>query len=548
MGLGTAGPARGVIVALLVLAFWIGTPITLHGTTRPDPTGPLPGVQRWPAPVVTTDPISTPILQRWSGLPMRLPAHEPALEFVVEQQIIDAYGLDVVEETAERWSAVTGSALRLTIDGVVDEQVAVNTIDGVNRVFLMDRGCHDGRVGQAFVHAGTIDRRFHREAAYITEVDIGLCPGLEQDAARRVLLHEFGHAAGFGHLCDPDDRHGCWTPEMGEGNRCRVMYVAAASCQSWERIDDEAVVRHYPVLPRITGPDPVATASHVSFAIAVQDWDAPVVVVVDPGAGERLRWSAVAAAGALRAPLLLAPSDPAGCVEGALVDELSRVAEHGAEVLLAGPRAARCAADIDRLNLRSRALISAPDILQLMDERLGRLDGVVVAGAEVDGTVPNGAVAAAAAGRAGVPLVFAGRHLDNAAQRWLEERPHIRRALVVGDHEILRYPVVGALRHDHGLEVQRIAAASIGAASTEVMAVEGWSGRRSLVASGPGDDALIAAGAAGRTGADLLVTGAGALPAGTRGTVAGRLSEGFVVGADLESAQHTALARWLDDR
>lgn len=519
----------------------------VYGSSRPDPLPRPADASRWPAPQQVTDHASTPMVHHAAEVPIRLAGGRPVLEFHVEQEVVDRYGLDVVEEAAAHWSAIPGSRLVVQVADVIDDGVDRNVYDGVNRVFVNRRACERPRLGGAFTRVGDVDERFGSRVGHVVEVNIGLCPHLPPEQATALLVHEIGHGLGFGHLCDPGDPHGCWVEEMGEtSHRCRPMYAAITACQTWEEEDEHAVVRQYPRVPSVRGGTLAESAARLTHTLVPGTWQHETVVVVDARAADPLRWSAAALAGALRAPMLVAPGDPLGCVDGDFARELGRLASFGADVLLVGEAAIRCGPQIERWQISGHPV---RDIEQLERAAIARLgsDHLVVVGTDAAGNVPFGAAAATAAGYLGAPLIVAphGTLADPALARLAAERPE--EALVVGDrHRAPAGRAAAQLRTTIGSEVAHLVAEDPVAASLEViLRTSALEAGRALFSATDSDDALLAAAHAPLWGAAPVPVD-GDVDAAVRRLISTRVREGFVVGDGIPDDVAVRISRAVD--
>jgi hypothetical protein len=538
---------RVLSILLLTVLVWAATPFAnLYSTPRPEPVESLPGVDRWPPPPGLVDDISVPMVHRGSGLPIRLPGSPPTLDFHVEQEVIDIYGLEPIEAAVERWSGVRGSTLRVRLAGVVDDGVERNSFDGVNRIFVNRRSCVSPELAKVHVSAREIDARFETEVIYLNEVNIGLCPSLRGEIVEQVIAHEIGHAVGFGHLCDVADRHECALPAEEESMRCRVMYSAATSCQAWEERDDRAVVRLYPLAPRIAGDDAAETAARTAHVLRPAAWKEDTVVVLDLEVDETLRWSATAAAGALRAPLLVAPQHVNGCASGEFARELSRIADFGAEVLLVGAAAKRCAPEMERWELDTTVITWAEELTDRVIAGLRSPKEAVIVGVDADGAVPFGVIGAALAGQAGSPLLFARDGvLDWHATQVIEEHG-LTGAVLIGSRTSVPVSVAADLRR-HGIIADRVLASTVGAASLQLADHRAFARAETvLIASARADDALVAVAHAPVVGAFPLLVDAEGITPGTGLLLSERLNAGYVIGRALAEPIAHQFNVWMD--
>lgn len=537
------------LAGVLTVVLWAGTPtVNLYGTSRPEPIEPAVGAARWPAPQPVVDGVSTPEIHRTSGLPLRIPGERPVLEFRIEREVLERFGSAPFEDAAAAWSTVRGSRLTVRIGEVVDEGVDRNVYDGMNRIFINRRSCVAPTLARAHIDDGVVDDRFGIAVSHVREVNIGICPGMRRDLVGAVVLHEMGHAIGLGHLCDPDDLHDCWQPRMGpEGHRCRVMYVAATACQAWDGRDEEAVIRHYPIAPRVAGPDAVRTSARFAHTVIERSWGHGTVVLLDPEVDDELRWTAAATAGALRAPLLHAPDGVTGCATGEFASELTRVADHGAEVILVGRAAVRCGPQIERWELVGTVVRGVAELAATGIERTATPRGVVVAAVDRDGRVPLGGAAAALAGELRWPLLLApGGALTPEDVERVRGLPRVRRAVTLGGGDLPVGRAVAQLRWHHGIEVEALIAASAAAASVRIAQHEAFADHGDVLVTRAGGPAeTVVAAYAPLTGSLPVVVDERVDP-GTGRLLADRAGGGYIVGADLTTTEEVMVNRWVD--
>jgi hypothetical protein len=547
----SAWAVRSLSVVLITLVMWGGIPLgDLYGTSRPEPVDPVDGAARWPAPPAIADHVSAPMMHRRTGLPVRLAGPAPRLDLHVEQSVVDRYGIEPVEAAVERWSSVRGARLDVRLVGIVDDGVERNVFDGVNRIFMNMRTCVRPELAKVHVDARVVDDRFDQQVVHLHEANIGLCPNLRPELVEAVIAHEIGHAVGFGHLCDADDRHVCMRPSEDESKRCRVMYSAATTCQTWDERDEIAVRRLYPLAPRIAGADLVRTAARTAHVLVPDVWREQTVVVVDADVDEPIRWAAAAAAGAPRAPVLVAPPDGSGCVSGEFARELGRIAAFGGEVLLVGPAAMRCAPEMERWQLDTTIVWGgAPGLARIVLERVRSPGDVVIAHLTPGGEVPAGAVAAALAGQTRAPLLFAVSGV--LGTEVLEVLGEIERpgVVLVGDHDLLPARIDAYLRGRYGVTPQRVLATSDAAGSLRLAEHVAYrDADRALVASSRADDALLAVAYAPLVGAAPLLIDSERIVPGTGRLLGERLNGGFVVGSGLPARFADQINVWMDGR
>jgi hypothetical protein len=219
-------PAAGAVALVVTLALGhlaVLTPTPLAGEPRPQLES-LPVEERWvpPLPVTNEDFATFPVtgprgeLGLWTLISDRVP-----VRFQAEQEVVDRFGLDELEEAVEVFNDVPGTRFGATVAGVVDDRVQERRRDGVNRIFLDRATCGDRYLARAHLWSQPIQVQDGRAVRYVNEVDIGLCDRLSEDRLPDVVRHELAHIAGLDHLCDPDED--CHRPGMGDDNACRIM-------------------------------------------------------------------------------------------------------------------------------------------------------------------------------------------------------------------------------------------------------------------------------------------------------------------------------------
>jgi hypothetical protein len=329
------------MVAFVHLVSTGASPIA-DGPRDPLPLTTVP--DRWTPPLPTTDgrfatfPLVGP--QNQPGLWL-LPSSKVPLSFVVEQEVLDRFGEDVVREAVESWNGTPGSRFGATIGRIVDVGVEERRRDGVHRIFVDRRSCGGRYLARAHLWPGELVVRDGRAARYIAEVDLGLCDRLRPEQVAGVIRHELGHIAGLDHLCDEGEE--CHRPGMAADNTCRVMSPRAHPCQEPTQGDRDGLVHLHPRLPRVAGGDARTTSASASLATHPTRRASLQAVITPYDADPDLRVSGATLAGHLGAPHLLVDDR---CTTGPAGRALDRVVAIAGTVHAVGPVAEACLATL----------------------------------------------------------------------------------------------------------------------------------------------------------------------------------------------------------
>lgn len=511
MDLGTRGGRRAA-ATLLTAALTVG--LTLATVPSPLVSGPRPAVSTHVPVGDRTSPPRPHVDVRFVTHPYRSATGVPGvwkvteralpLEFTVQQDVVERYGLEPVQQGLTSWNATRGSDFAIRVVAVSDEEMDHRRRDGVNRVFLDRRTCGDRFLARAHLFTADSEVRGDTAVSWVEEVDIGICERLTAERIPWVLRHEVGHIIGLGHLCDYGSD--CWLPEMSPDNHCRVMSPASYLCQELTAADRDGLVYMHPKVPRVAGTDTTGTAAAASYLEFPAVRSAPRVVATDVGASPDLQAAAAVLAAALGAPHLVVDD---ACTDGPDGHELNRVAAEDATVVLVGDVSDRCAQNLEGgWLLRVERL---PDIFRV-NERLvdavGQPDTVVVVPRhdEADTGVPASVLAAPVASALRAPLVVTDRdQLSEDAADELGHYPEVTVAIALGSPITLRTAVTDALL-ERGIRVRRIAATNrltLAAKIAEMRDVFGYAPIRAVITAErePGDHAAVATLAAQRRAA-----------------------------------------------
>jgi hypothetical protein len=329
------------IVALVHLLTAGASPIA-DGPRDPLPATTVP--DRWTPPLPTTD-------ERFATFPLVGPQNQPGLwvlpsskvplSFVVEQEVLDRFGEDVVRSAIESWNDTPGSRFGATIGRVVDVGIEERRRDGVHRIFFDRRSCGGRYLARAHLWPGELVVRDGRAARYIDEVDLGLCDRLRPEQVASVIRHELGHIAGLDHLCDEGEE--CHRPGMAADNTCRVMSPRAHPCQEPTQGDRDGLVHLHPRLPRVAGGDARTTSASASLATHPTRRASLRAVITPYDADPDLRVAGAALAGHLGAPHLLVDDQ---CTTGPAGRALDRVIAIAGTVHAVGPVDEACLATL----------------------------------------------------------------------------------------------------------------------------------------------------------------------------------------------------------
>lgn len=512
------GTQRGRRAAATLLTAALTVALTLATSPSPLVSGPRPAVSTHdpvgdrttpPRPHVDVRFVTHPYRSA-SGVPGVWKVTERALplQFTVQRDVVDRYGLEAVREGLGSWNATRGSDFALDVIAVSDEEMDHRRRDGVNRVFLDRRTCGDRFLARAHLFTADSEVRGDSAVSWVEEVDIGICERLAPERLPWVLRHEVGHIVGLGHLCDYGSE--CWLPDMSPDNQCRVMSPASYLCQELTAADRDGLVYMHPKVPRVAGTDTTGTAAAASYLEFPAVQRAPQVVATALESPPDLQAAAAVLAAAMGAPHLVVDDE---CTDGPDGRELNRVAAEDATVLLVGDVTNRCAQ-----NLEGGWLLQVerlPDIARV-NERLvgviGQPDTVVIVPrhAETDTGVPASVLAAPVAATLGAPLIVTDpAELSQDATDELDRYPDATVAIVLGSRITLRSTVTDALL-ERGVRVRRIAATNrltLATKIAEMRDVFGFAPIRAVITAerGSNDHAAVATLAAQRRAAVIPV-------------------------------------------
>lgn len=511
MDLGTQR-SRRVAATLLTAALTVA--LTLATSPSPLVSGPRPAVSTHvpigdrttpPRPHVdvrfVTHPYRSPsgVAGVWKVTERALP-----LEFTVQRDVVERYGLDAVREGLTSWNATKGSDFALSVGNVSDEEMDHRRRDGVNRVFLDRRTCGERFLARAHLFTADSEVRGDSAVSWVEEVDVGICERLAPERLPWVLRHEVGHIVGLGHLCDYGSE--CWLPEMSPDNHCRVMSPASYLCQELTAADRDGLVYLHPKVPRVAGTDTTGTAAAASYLEFPAVQRAPQVVATALEAPPDLQAAAAVLAAAMGAPHLVVDDE---CTDGPDGRELNRVAAEQATVLLVGEVTDRCAQ-----NLEGGWLLQVerlPDIARVNERLVGVIGQphtvvVVPRHAETDTGVPASVLAAPVAAALGAPLIVTDpAELSDELDRY----PDVTVAIALGSKITLRQGVTDALL-ERGIRVRRIAATNRLTLATKIAQMRdvfGFAPIRAIITAerDPADHAAVATLAAQRRAAVIPV-------------------------------------------
>lgn len=550
-----ARPGRAAVVLALVLA------VVVAARPAPIASGPRPAVDRGSAVADRTVPPLPHVDERFVTLPYHDEVGRPGtwvlagaakpLRMVVEREVAERFGVDPVGRALEQWNGTPGSTFAVQLAGIADSRLDRKVRDGVNRVFIDRRQCGDRFLARAHLHTAEVEIREGRPVAWVEEVDIGICDRLTAELLSPVMRHELAHVAGMGHQCDPDEE--CWTPQMGEDNRCRIMATAAYACQARTVDDERALAYLHPRLPRVAGADAVAAVSALSFRTPGA---AERVLVTSDDAPVPLRAAAAVLAGLEGIPHLVAGDD---CTGGRAGAELNRLLAVDATVVLVGHLPRACEDELRvGWELRVERLVDVAAVTRAIAERTE--DGpnrlVVVPAAETDAAgVADAALAVPAAIGLGAPLVVAGPgELRRVVRDTVAAVPSITGVVVLGSGRAITPARVATLEEETGLRVRHIAASDGVELALKISRMRDVFGIGALapvlVAADRPGDALTAMHLAATTHAPIVpvFTGLGAPDVRVAGWLAGRAHGGYVVGdwSGIDADLQVGLSRAVD--
>ena len=459
----------GVLLVLALAVAHLGAlaPTPLSGGPRPA-LSESPRPDRWVPPRPHTDerfatfPVTGP--QGESGL-WTMPSARVPIQFAVEQEVVDRYGLDELSEAVEVFNDVPGSRFGASLSRVVDDGVEERARDGINRIFFDRRSCGERYLARAHLWSLPLHIEQGRATRYVAEVDIGLCERLEARWLESVVRHELAHIAGLDHLCNPGED--CHRPAMGDGDHtCRIMYTRLHECQEVTQGDLDGLVHLHPRLPRAGGGDDrasTAAAARVAYPTARANLE---VVVAPHDAPLVQRLFSATLAGHVAAPHVLVDE---ACTAGPDGQALNRVLALAGRVTAVGELPEACAVTLQgSWELEVETLADARAVVDRIANEVDRPPTRLVLAPRPDEgrQVPIVASAAAGAVALGAPLMVLGPQGELAGVLdVLEAHDSIREVVVAGDLRHVGTPVLSALV-EHGVAVRRLSAAD----ATEVTA------------------------------------------------------------------------------
>ena len=447
-----------LVLGLAVTHLAVLTPTPLSGGPRPNLAAPPPP-DRWMPPRPHVD-------ERFATFPARGPNGEPGLwvmpssrvpiSFAVEQEVLDRFGREELEEAIEVFNDIPGTRFGARIGRVVDEGVVERRRDGVNRVFLDRRSCGERYLARAHLWSQPVHVRNAQAVRYVTEVDVGLCDRLEPQWLAAVVRHELAHIAGLDHLCDPGED--CHRPGMGEGHECRIMHSRLHPCQELTDGDLDGLVHLHPRLPRAGGGDERTAAALVARVghPAARSNARAVVTLFDAPPAQQLVSATLA--GHLGVPHILVDE---ACTTGPDGNALDHVLRVRGGVISVGELPRACAATLTgswRLELET--LQDTAAVVDRIAERTGRPVSRLLVAPRPDGSrdIPLAAAAAAGSVALRAPLVVLGADGEvGGVLEILEDHPSVREVVVVGDARVVGTRALSALS-DVGVAVRRLPA------------------------------------------------------------------------------------------
>lgn len=392
-----------------------------------------------------------------------LPTGTVPLRFVVEQEVVDRFGLEELQASIEVWNGADGSRFGAAIVDVVDDGVDERRRDGVDRVYLDRRSCGGRYLARANLWPGEIIAREGRVARTIAEVDIGICERMRPDQLDTVVAHELAHIAGLDHLCDEGED--CHQPGMDADNRCRMMSPRIDPCQRITDGDLDGLVHLHPRLPRASGGDARTTSASVTASTHPVPRTAPEVVLSPFDGAPELGIAAASYAAHLGAPHLLVDTD---CTTGPAGDALDRVLTIAGRAHLVGDVASGCVDSLEGAwSIATSTLEDLDDVHDAAVEHLPPPTHLVAAPVPTNGSdVGLAAAAATAATSLDAPLVLI-EDPDDATDLLtrLEELDGVDEVVAVGDGERIGSRLLASVAAT-GVEVRRIDAEDGGSAAT----------------------------------------------------------------------------------
>jgi hypothetical protein len=431
----TPRTATVLVVALLLALVHIAAlnPTPLAGDPRP-PLGPVSDTARFVPPhPVTSEAFATFPVRGPGGEPglWLLPRDTVPLRFQVEEEVVERFGLDAIEDAVAVFNDVPGTRFGAEVVGRLDERVDERRRDGVNRIFLDRQGCGERYLARAHLWSDPIRVRHGMAVRDVREVDIGLCERLDPADLGTVVRHELAHIAGLDHLCDPGED--CHRPGMGEDNQCRILFPRMHACQELERGDLDGLVHLYPTLPRAGGGDARSTAARVSRVAHPVPRSALRAVVTAHDAPTSRQVLSATLAGHLELPHVLVDAD---CTAGPDGDALNHLLALTGTVTAVGEIPDTCRTALERAwQLEVEQLGTTAEVVEEMVRAIGgaptRLVVAPSPGSARD--LPLSAVAAPAAVALEAPLVVLAD--DDRAEPVLDalrDHPTIGEVLLVG--------------------------------------------------------------------------------------------------------------------
>lgn len=466
-----------LVLGLALAHLTVLAPTPLSGGPRSALPGPPP-TDRWVPPRPNVD-------ERFATFPVTGPQGEPGLwavpsagvpvRFAVEQQVVDRFGLDEVQEAIEVFNGTAGSRFGATIVREVDDGLNRRVRDGTHRIFIDRHSCGERYLARAHLWTRPPEVRHGQAVRYITEVDLGLCDRIEPESLAMVVRHELGHIAGLDHLCNPDED--CHRPGMGEGHACRIMYTGLRACQEVTQGDLDGLVHLHPRLPRAGYGGERMSAAHVArvrFPAARRSLRA-VVTPEDAPTAQQLHSAALA--GHVGAPHVVVDEDCTAGPDGEALDHVLGVA---GTVTAVGELPRACATSLQgpwALELETipdaRALVER--VIEEEQQPPSRL--IVAPRPTDDGRVPLAAAAAAGSVALDAPLLLLGPDDEiRSVLDVVEAHDSIREVVLVGGLRHIPTPTVSAL-DAAGLAVRRLPARDAADATAHLLEQPELAGR-----------------------------------------------------------------------
>jgi hypothetical protein len=514
-GIDRSSPRRwplGLLVGLLALTHLGSVGVTpLAG----GPREALPGVvapDRWtPPPPVTDERFATfPLVGEDGATGLWLLASSALpLEFVVEREVIDRFGEEVIRDAVTVWNDIPGSRFEASVARIVDAGVEERRRDGVNRIFIDRRSCGGRYLARAHLWPGELVMRSGRPARYIPEVDLGLCDRLRPEQVTGVIRHELGHIAGLDHLCDEGED--CHRPGMAADNTCRIMSPRAHPCQEPTDGDRDGLVHLHPRLPRATGGDARTTSASASLATHPTRRAALRAVITPYDADPDLRIASAALAGHLGAPHILVDDE---CTRGPDGRALDRVVAIAGQVIAVGPLYEGCLAtlrgawalQVEHLTDRAEVESYTVEHLAITDRPPSQVFVAPGSSLGEDGVVAAVAISAAVAARAPLLLIDDPDDVSSVLDL-LDPEDRVTEITLLGDLELLPLSTQLELANS-GAHVRRLPASDGGEAAVVLSQLRHLWGTEplfaTLAAADRFDHVLVGAGVAAREGGLLL--------------------------------------------